>query len=168
MTCSFKYECVVCDTTCHHVNFVIICVTNVPWCMSGSLTRGSGENVRGIPGVCTTRNFTYLVRGPWLSVKLSIMVGHAPQFIHVKRGVCICYGSYCIQYYISTKTGLLHKALGFCQQWYFSTLPTRNIVSLHVFLGTRWQQAQYYYLNRIIIGFPNGNENGVNKQRCHI
>ena len=36
------------------------CVTHVPWCMSGSLTRGGGEN---IPGACTTRNFTYLVRG---------------------------------------------------------------------------------------------------------
>ena len=28
------------------------CVTHVPWCMSGSLTRGSGEYVTGIPGAC--------------------------------------------------------------------------------------------------------------------
>ena len=28
------------------------CVTRVPWCMSGSLTRGGGENVPGIPGAC--------------------------------------------------------------------------------------------------------------------
>ena len=28
------------------------CVTYVPWCMSGSFTRGGGENVRGIPGAC--------------------------------------------------------------------------------------------------------------------
>ena len=41
------------------------CVTHVPWCMSGSLTGGSGENVPSIPGACATRNFTYLVRGPW-------------------------------------------------------------------------------------------------------
>ena len=41
-----------------------MCVTHVPWCMSGSLTRGCGENVLGIPGVCATRKFTYLVRGP--------------------------------------------------------------------------------------------------------
>ena len=41
------------------------CVTHVPWCMSGSLNRGGGENVPGIPGACATRNFTYLVRGPW-------------------------------------------------------------------------------------------------------
>ena len=41
------------------------CVTHVPWWMSGSLTRGGGENVPGIPGACATRNFTYLARGPW-------------------------------------------------------------------------------------------------------
>ena len=28
------------------------CVTHVPWCMSGSLTRGGGESVPGIPGAC--------------------------------------------------------------------------------------------------------------------
>ena len=41
------------------------CVTHVPWCMSGSLNRGGGENVPGIPGACATRNFTYLARGLW-------------------------------------------------------------------------------------------------------
>ena len=40
------------------------CVTHVLWCMSGSLTRGGGEVV---PGACATRNFTYLLRGPWRS-----------------------------------------------------------------------------------------------------
>ena len=40
------------------------CVTHVPWCMSGLLTRGSRENVPGILGACATRKFTYLVRGP--------------------------------------------------------------------------------------------------------
>ena len=28
------------------------CLTHVPWCMSGSLTCGDGENVPGIPGAC--------------------------------------------------------------------------------------------------------------------
>ena len=36
------------------------CVTHVPRCMSGSLTRGGGENVPGIPVACATRNFAYL------------------------------------------------------------------------------------------------------------
>ena len=39
------------------------CVTHVPWCMSGSLTCGGGENVPGIPGACATHNFAYLARG---------------------------------------------------------------------------------------------------------
>ena len=46
--------------TMHHG----MCVAHVPWCMSGSLTRGGGGNVPGIPGACTTRNFTFLLRGP--------------------------------------------------------------------------------------------------------
>ena len=40
------------------------CVTQVLWCMSGLLNRGSGENVPGIPGACAKRNLTYLARGP--------------------------------------------------------------------------------------------------------
>ena len=40
------------------------CVTHVPWCMSGPLTHGGGENVPGIPGAWANRNFTYLARGP--------------------------------------------------------------------------------------------------------
>ena len=42
------------DASCH-----------MPWCMSGSLTHCGGENVPGIPGACTTSNFTYLTRSPW-------------------------------------------------------------------------------------------------------
>ena len=49
------------DLGMHHVT----CVTHVPWCMSGSLTSGGGENVPGIAGACANQNFTYLVRGPW-------------------------------------------------------------------------------------------------------
>ena len=40
------------DPDTHHST----CVTHVPWCMSGSLTRGDGENVPGIPGACVTHN----------------------------------------------------------------------------------------------------------------
>ena len=38
------------------------CVKHVPWCMSGLLNYGGGENVPGIPGAC---NLTYLTRGPY-------------------------------------------------------------------------------------------------------
>ena len=46
------------DPDMHHDT----CVTHVPWCVSGSLTRGGGENVPGIPGACAICNFTYLAR----------------------------------------------------------------------------------------------------------
>ena len=45
------------DPVMHHGT----CATDVPWCMSGSLTRDGGENV---PGTCATHNFTYLLRDP--------------------------------------------------------------------------------------------------------
>ena len=56
------------DRGMHHGTWV----THVPWCMSGLLTRGGGENVPGIPGACATRNFSYLVRGPWSYCSLAL------------------------------------------------------------------------------------------------
>ena len=47
------------------------CVAQVPWCMSGSLTHGCGENVPGIHSACATRNFTYLLRGPLMNLQRS-------------------------------------------------------------------------------------------------
>ena len=49
------------DPDIHHGT----CVTHVPWCMSGSVSRGGGENVPGTPGACATLDCTYLARGPW-------------------------------------------------------------------------------------------------------
>ena len=51
--------------------------------MSGSLTSGGGENVPGIPGTCTTRNFTYLVRGPLISRQYALFqLGSSILFDH--------------------------------------------------------------------------------------
>ena len=41
------------------------CITPRASCISGSLTRGAGENVPSIPAASATRSFTYLARGPW-------------------------------------------------------------------------------------------------------
>ena len=42
---------------------------------------GGAENVPGIPGECTTRNFAYLVRGPWQSDSHAInTLGLRPPF----------------------------------------------------------------------------------------
>ena len=56
------------------------CVTHVPWCMSGSLNHGSGENVPGILGACATGNFVYLPRDP-LAV-MALTFPHSPTKIH--------------------------------------------------------------------------------------
>ena len=40
------------------------CRERFPWCMSGSITRGGGENVPGIPGACAIHYFMYLTRAP--------------------------------------------------------------------------------------------------------
>ena len=61
------------DAGMHHGT----CVTHVPWCKSGSLTSGGGENVPGFPGACATRNFTYLARGPWQSIPVAHSLPHA-------------------------------------------------------------------------------------------
>ena len=44
----FQRKPLVGDPGIHHGT----CVTHVPWCLSGSLTCGDGENVPGIPGAC--------------------------------------------------------------------------------------------------------------------
>ena len=56
------------------------CATHVLWCMSGSLTRGGGENFPGISGVCATHNFVYLVRSPcdYLVPKVTCMTVVSP------------------------------------------------------------------------------------------
>ena len=59
-----QWKPLVSDPGMHHGT----CVTHVPWSMTGSLTRGGGESVPGIPGACATRNFAYLVRGPCGSI----------------------------------------------------------------------------------------------------
>ena len=58
-----KRKPLVSDPGMHHGT----CVTHGPWYMSGSLTRDGGKNAPGIPGACAIRNFTYLVRGPWVT-----------------------------------------------------------------------------------------------------
>ena len=41
------------------------CVTHVPWCMSGSLASGGGENVPGIPGACAPAIFCIWQEAHW-------------------------------------------------------------------------------------------------------
>ena len=93
----FQRKLLVSDPGMHHGT----CVTHVPWCMSGSLTRGGGENVPGIPGACATSNFAYLARGPWVSNRsISLPVHHLNILIvWLLRHVAVIY-----RYFISTHT----------------------------------------------------------------
>ena len=84
------------DPVMHHGS----CVTHVPWCMSGSLTHGGGENVPGIPSACATHNFAYLARGP-------CRVGY--NTVQTKRGHATykhsnIFTSYTCKYHKSIKT----------------------------------------------------------------
>ena len=60
---TFSPPLLVSDPGMHHDTYVM----HVPWCMSGSLIRCGRKNVPGMSGVCATRNFTYLARGPWIT-----------------------------------------------------------------------------------------------------
>ena len=42
------------------------CVTHVPWCKSGSLTRGRGKTFPAFPAHAQPAIFTYLARVPWI------------------------------------------------------------------------------------------------------
>ena len=80
------------DRSMHHGK----CVMHMPWCMSGSLTRGGEENVPGIPGACTTDNSAYLVRGPCICFPI------LPQrscIMPKKVAECQCFSSAKIQRY---------------------------------------------------------------------
>ena len=59
------------DPDIHHGT----CMADVPSCIPGSLTiavsveGGGGETFPGSPGTCTTRSFTYLLRGPLVELR---------------------------------------------------------------------------------------------------
>ena len=84
------------DPYMHHCT----CVTHVPWCMPGSLTSGFLWSrwrgyVRGIPGACTTRNFTHLVRGPWSDKIMHIWITHTFFSYQIGRRSCyLCCSGY--------------------------------------------------------------------------
>ena len=49
------------------------CLTHVPWCISGSLTRGNGENVLGIPSACAP-----VILRIWQEAHTSTCIFHTP------------------------------------------------------------------------------------------
>ena len=78
------------------------CVTHVPWCMSGSLTRSGVENV---PSAYTTRNLAYLVKGPWWIQSQDnirqFVTGSSCPFVFDVSHHCMCWVSINLTYQIS-------------------------------------------------------------------
>ena len=118
------------------------CVTHVPWCMSGSLNPGGRENVPGIPGACTTRNFMYLVRDPYNNTMLwhrkaiklcKHFIIKCYKTIHLYKYLCISNRHmlcliYMIKHFIATYLDILHalnslsKTAGLGDARHFSSL----------------------------------------------
>ena len=64
------------------------CVTHVPRCLLGSLTRGGGEKDPGIPGACTTHTLTYLLRGPWKGYIIIAYILKSSKTKYRVRNIC--------------------------------------------------------------------------------
>ena len=60
----FQRKPLVSDPGMHHGT----CVTHVPWCMSGSLTCGDGENVPSIPGACVPAILRIWQEAHWYNI----------------------------------------------------------------------------------------------------
>ena len=99
------------------------CVAHVPLCMSGSLTRGGGENVPGIPGACATRNFTYLVWGPWISISEMIML-----LWQSKRALI----SSNLKYQLSLLLSYISMFAFVCLRWLYYILPVSSYICTYM------------------------------------
>ena len=95
----FQRKLLVSDPGMHHGT----CVTHVPWCMSGSLICGGGENVPGIPGACAPAILCIWQEAhEWVVILCKISSSHSP--ISVENDIASCLN--CKDVYSET-TGLL-------------------------------------------------------------
>ena len=99
----FQRKPLVSDPGMHHGT----CVTHVPWCMSGSLTCGDGENVPGIPGACAPANLRI-----WQEAHVSFTLCGYSCSSHKGFPICIILvnsaGSISVMWFITSCSGLLH------------------------------------------------------------
>ena len=79
----FQRKPLVSDLGMHHGT----CVTHVPWCMSGSLACGDGDNVPGIPGACAPASLHI-----WQEAHDGYYSDYSLFPIHhywIKQGICV-------------------------------------------------------------------------------
>ena len=72
----FQRKPLVSDPGMHHGT----CVTHVPWCMSGSPTRGDRENVPGIPGACAPT-----ILRIWQEAHAQVYISYTYIYIYIAR-----------------------------------------------------------------------------------
>ena len=111
------------------------CVTQVPWCMSGSLTRGGVENGPGVPGACATLNFKQVAH------TLSDHYNGTPSGPRrTSRGPTVCAMSICITF-LRCLTKLLRPSGAYASPNYIfiglhnDSLPVRH-------QAIRWKNAE--------------------------
>ena len=117
------------DPDMHHGT----CVTHVPWCMSGWLTRGGGENVSGILGACAIRNLRYVTIGPWGSFScrsclVSQNVRKSPDYVYriwQYEVVCVNWGIW--------EDETVWK---FCLLYALTYMYTRKVSSKNIWMNT--------------------------------
>ena len=111
------------------------CLTYMPWCNSGSLTRGGLENVPGIPGACASSNFAHLVRGPWVNKSLGyIRYSYSHNEPHHHEYICIFpHGSGYILYTV--------QITGNVRSWYLSHQTVYCLWPRLYRYGQRWKYS---------------------------
>ena len=113
------------------------CVTRVPWCMSGWLTRGGGENLLG---ACATRNFTYLARSPW-SLRETFFPTH-----DLEKGTVFWYGCLWIYSLYSSYKNSSMSSTRHCT-WPSSIWKRHSIVNQDVSAGGLFASCQRMHEN---------------------
>ena len=81
----FQRKLLVSDHGMHHGT----CVTHVPWCMSGSLTCGDGENVPGIPGACAPAILRIWQEAHWGQMIHTCFSGLGNSLLHDQLLICL-------------------------------------------------------------------------------
>ena len=100
------------------------CVTHMPWCMSGSLIRGAGENVSGILGACATRNLTSGKRP----------MQYVPRTAHCPR----------LSYFVPYPSGRSLE-VGRGQRHTFTALPGNCTLQTGLRLHCVWHSIEYQF-----------------------
>ena len=136
------------DSGMHHGT----CVTHVPRYMSGSLIRGGGENVPGIPSACATRNFTYVTRGPlWEEMNYQQYMVPSTLCYHGMEGIfalpVLCERKHWWAVDSSQKVPRMRKTYP-CRQSIISRLQnvtdlSESILNTHLFISERQMQSYF-------------------------